>query len=171
MVSRASTELFFCIHRDFDVRNNVCKPHRLVCECCRDISARKSRGMKPTVLWDPGGMKATEYRDEANRFSNSAADNSVALTGVLETDYVRNGCAQVFGSARVAALHGCVRSANIDKHHKMIPCAIGHDIDSRPQSDMCSPDSWRIMEYEVTKHKSKACLRYNKIPSGAGMQL
>ena len=39
VVSRASTELNFCMHGDFDVRNNVCKPHRLVCECCRDISA------------------------------------------------------------------------------------------------------------------------------------
>ena len=38
-VSRASTGLIFCIHRDFDVRNNVCKPRRLVCENCRDISA------------------------------------------------------------------------------------------------------------------------------------
>ena len=45
----------------------------------------------------------------------------------------------------------------------MAPCAIGHDIDSRPQSDMCSPDSGRIMEYEVMKHKSKACLRYNNL--------
>ena len=70
VVSRASTELIFCIHRDFDVRNNVCKPHRLVCECCRDISAWKSRMMKPTVLRDPGRMKPTEYRDEANWFSN-----------------------------------------------------------------------------------------------------
>ena len=52
MVSRASTDLIFCIHRDFDVRNNVCKPRRLVCECCRDISAWKSRVMKPTVLGD-----------------------------------------------------------------------------------------------------------------------
>ena len=51
-VSRASTELNFCIHRDFDVRNNVYKPRRLVCECCRDISAWKSRVMKPTVLGD-----------------------------------------------------------------------------------------------------------------------
>ena len=53
----------------------------------------------------------------------------------------------------------------------MVPCAIGHDIDSRPQSDMCSPDSGRIVEYEVTKHKYKACLQYNKIPSVAGMHL
>ena len=36
---------------------------------------------------------------------------------------------------------------------------------------MCSPDSRRIMEYEVRKHKSKACLRYNNIPSGAEMHL
>ena len=55
VVSRASTELIFCIHRDFDVRNNVYKPRRLVYECCRDISAWKSRVMKPTLL-----------RDEAN---------------------------------------------------------------------------------------------------------
>ena len=68
--SRASTELIFCIHRDFDVRNNVYKPRRLVCECCRDISAWKSRVMKPTVLRNPGRMKPTEYRDEANWFSN-----------------------------------------------------------------------------------------------------
>ena len=72
MVSRASTDLIFCIHRDFDVRNNVCKPRRLVCECCRDISAWKSRVMKPIVLRDPGRMKPTEYRDEANWFSNWA---------------------------------------------------------------------------------------------------
>ena len=50
VVSRASTELIFCIHRDFDVRNNVYKPHRLVCECCREISVWKSRMMKPSVL-------------------------------------------------------------------------------------------------------------------------
>ena len=53
----------------------------------------------------------------------------------------------------------------------MVPFTIGHDIDSRPQSDMCSPDSGRIVEYEVTKHKYKACLRYNKIPSVAVMHL
>ena len=70
MVSRASTELIFCIHRDFDVRNNVCKPHRLVCEYCQDISAWKLRVMKPTVFRDAGRMKPTEYRDEANWFSN-----------------------------------------------------------------------------------------------------
>ena len=70
VVSRASTELNFCIQRDFDVRNNVYKPRRLVCECCRDISTWKSRVMKPTVLQDPGRMKPTEYRDEANWFSN-----------------------------------------------------------------------------------------------------
>ena len=34
---------------------------------------------------------------------------------------------------------------------------------------MCSPDSGRIMEYEVMNHQSKACLRYNKITSEAGM--
>ena len=39
VVSRASTGLIFCIHRDFDIRNNVCKQRRLVCEWCRDISA------------------------------------------------------------------------------------------------------------------------------------
>ena len=71
-VSRASTELIVCIHRDFDAGNNVCKPRRLVCECCRDISAWKSRVMKPTVLRDPSRMKPTEYRDEANWFSNWA---------------------------------------------------------------------------------------------------
>ena len=70
VVSRASTDLIFCIHRDFDVRNNVYKPRRLVCECCRDIGTWKSRVMKPTELRDPGRMKPTEYRDEANWFSN-----------------------------------------------------------------------------------------------------
>ena len=67
-VSRASTELIFCIHRYFDARNNVCKPRRLVCEYCRDISAWKSRVMKPTVLGDEANcwgalrrMKPTEY--------------------------------------------------------------------------------------------------------------
>ena len=53
----------------------------------------------------------------------------------------------------------------------MVPCVIGHAIESRQQSDMCSPDSGCIMEYEVMKRKSKACLRYNKMPSGAGMHL
>ena len=72
MVSRASTDLIFCIHRDFDVRNNVCKPRRLVCKCCRDISAWKSRVMKPSLLRDPSRMKPIEYRDEANWFSNWA---------------------------------------------------------------------------------------------------
>ena len=70
VVSRASTELIFCTHRIFYVRNNVYKPRRLVCECCRDISTWKSRVMKPTVLRDPGRMKPTEYMDEANWFSN-----------------------------------------------------------------------------------------------------
>ena len=51
VVSRASTELIICIHRDFDVRNKVCKPRRLVCHCCRYISAWKSRVMKPTGAW------------------------------------------------------------------------------------------------------------------------
>ena len=71
-VSRASTELIFCIHRDFDARNNVCKPRRLVCEYCRDISAWKLRVMKPIVFRNAGRMKPTEYRDEANWFSNWA---------------------------------------------------------------------------------------------------
>ena len=70
-VNKASTELIFCIHRDFDVRN-VCKPRRLVWEYCRDISAWKLRVMKPTVFRDAGRMKPTEYRDEANWFSNWA---------------------------------------------------------------------------------------------------
>ena len=52
VVSGASTELIFCIHRDFDLKDNVCKPRRLVSECCRDISAWKSRVMMPTVLGD-----------------------------------------------------------------------------------------------------------------------
>ena len=61
VVSRASSELMFCIHRDFDVRNNVCKPRRIVCEYCRDISAWKSQVMKPTVGVDLRRMKPTEY--------------------------------------------------------------------------------------------------------------
>ena len=65
-VSRASTELIFCIHRDFDVRNKACKPRRLVCEYCRDISVWKLGVMKPTLFRDAGRMKPTEYRDEAN---------------------------------------------------------------------------------------------------------
>ena len=76
VVSRASTELIFCIHRVFYVRNNVHKPRRLVWECYRDISAWKSRVMKPTVLRDPGRMKPTEYRDEANWFSNWADETN-----------------------------------------------------------------------------------------------
>ena len=73
-VSRASTELIFCIHRDFGVRNNVCKPRRLVCENCRDISAWKLWVMKPTVFRDAGRMKPTEDRDEANWLSNWTDD-------------------------------------------------------------------------------------------------
>ena len=69
VVSRTSTELIFCIHGVFHVRN-VYKQHRLGFECCRDISAWKTRMMKPNVLRDPGRMKPTEYRDEANWFSN-----------------------------------------------------------------------------------------------------
>ena len=68
VVSRASTALTFCIHRYYDVRNNVYKPRRLVCQCLRDISAWKSRVMKPTVLGDEANfegafawMKPTEY--------------------------------------------------------------------------------------------------------------
>ena len=100
------------------------------------------------------------------------ADNSVALTGALETDYVRNGWISSIGT--------CTHkfSDQLGLHHwvcevgeNSVPCAIEHDIESRPQSDMCSPDSGRIMEYDVTKHKSKACLRHNKIPSGAGMHI
>ena len=56
-------------------------------------------------------------------------------------------------------ISGCVRLANIDEYHKMVPCAIGHDTESRPQLDMCSSDSWRIMAYDVMKHKSKAWVR------------
>ena len=52
VVSIASTEIIFCLHRDFDARNNVYKPRRLVCQCCGDISAWKSRVMKPTGLGD-----------------------------------------------------------------------------------------------------------------------
>ena len=66
VVSRASTELIFCIHRDFDVRNKVCKPRRLVCQCCRDISAWKSRVMKPTVLGDEANFWGAFAWDEAN---------------------------------------------------------------------------------------------------------
>ena len=49
-----------------------------------------------------------------------------------------------------------VGEKNVDEYHKMVPCAIGHDTESRTQLDMCSSDSWRIMVYEVMKHKSKA---------------
>ena len=66
VVNRTSTELIFCIHRDFDVRNKVCKPRRLVCQCCRDISAWKSRVMKPTVLGDEANFWGAFAWDEAN---------------------------------------------------------------------------------------------------------
>ena len=66
VVSRASTDLIFCIHRDFDVRNNVYKSRRLVCECCRDISAWKSRVMKPTVFGDEANFWGAFAWDEAN---------------------------------------------------------------------------------------------------------
>ena len=66
VVSRASTELIFCIHRDFDVWNNVCKPCRLVCEGCRDISAWKSRVMKPTLLEDEANFWGAFAWDEGN---------------------------------------------------------------------------------------------------------
>ena len=89
---------FFCIHRDFDVRNNVYKPRRLVCECCRDISAWKSRVMKPTVLgirvgWSQlsTGMKPTDSR---------TADNSAALKSALETDYACNGWIWAIGTCK-----------------------------------------------------------------------
>ena len=65
-VSGASTELIFCIHRDFDVRNNMYKPRRSVCECCRDISAWKSQVMKPTVLGDEANFWGAIAWDEAN---------------------------------------------------------------------------------------------------------
>ena len=98
----AFTELNFCIHQDFEVMNNVCKPRRLVCECWRDMSAWKSRVMKPTVLRDPGRMKATEYRDEANwsrtGLMKPTADNSVALTSALETHYACNGWIWAIGT-------------------------------------------------------------------------
>ena len=66
VVSRASTERIFCIHWDFDVRNNVHKPRRLVCEYCPDISAWKSRVMKPTVLGDEANFWGAFAWDEAN---------------------------------------------------------------------------------------------------------
>ena len=44
--------------------------------------------------------------------------------------------------------------ANIDEYHEMVPCAIGHDTEIRPQSDICASYSWRIMVYEVMRHKS-----------------
>ena len=53
-------------------------------------------------------------------------------------------------------ISGCVRLANIDEYNKMVTCAIGHDAEIRPQLNMWSSDSWRIMVYEVMKHKSKA---------------
>ena len=65
-VSRASTDLNFCIYRDFDVRNNVYKPRRSVYECCRDISAWKSRVMKPTVLGNEANFWGAIAWDEAN---------------------------------------------------------------------------------------------------------
>ena len=45
------------------------------------------------------------------------------------------------------------------------------DSETRPQSDMCSSDSGRIMVYEVMKHKSKAYFDYDKITSGVRMHL
>ena len=65
-VSRASTELIFCIHRDCDVRNNMYKPCRSVCECYGDISAWKSWVMKPTVLGDEANFWGAIAWDEAN---------------------------------------------------------------------------------------------------------
>ena len=56
----------------------------------------------------------------------------------------------------------------------MVPCAIwweSQDTGSKPQSDMCTPDTGHIMEYEFMKHKAKAYLQYNEIIPGAGMHL
>ena len=45
----------------------------------------------------------------------------------------------------------------------MLPCVIGHEIDSKLQPGMYSPDTERIMEYEFMKHISKACIQYDEI--------
>ena len=42
------------------------KPRHSVCECCRDISAGKSRVMKPTVLGDEVNFWGAIATDEAN---------------------------------------------------------------------------------------------------------
>ena len=51
----------------------------------------------------------------------------------------------------------------------MVPCTIGQAIDSKPQSDMCSPETGGIVEYELMNHKAKACLLYGKVTQGAGI--
>ena len=63
VVSRISTELIFAYANFF--RNNVYKTHRLVCECCRDISAWNSRVMKPTLGCSCVGWSQLSM-DEAN---------------------------------------------------------------------------------------------------------
>ena len=184
VVSRAFTELIFCIHRDFDVRNNVYKPRRLVRQCCRDISAWKSRVMKPTVLRDPGRMKPTEYRDEANWFSNWTDEaNCWWFRGCNRCSRYRLCSQWVHISYRYLYTHVLWSQPGlnlwvfkvgeyIDEYHKWVPCAIiGHDMETRPQSDMCSSDFARIMVCEVMKHISKTCLDYDKITSEVRMHL
>ena len=72
VISKAHTKPVRCIHRVYDVRNKVYKLHRLVWECCRDISEWKSRVTKSTVLQDLGRMMPIECRDEADCVSNWA---------------------------------------------------------------------------------------------------
>ena len=66
VVSRTSTKPILCIHRVFDVRNNVFKTQRIVRESCRDIDGWKLRAMKPTVLGDEANYRAAFAEDEAN---------------------------------------------------------------------------------------------------------
>ena len=72
VISKAHTKPVRCMHRVYDVRDKVYKPHRLVWEYCRDISEWKSRVTKSTVLQDLGRMMPTECRDEADCVSNWA---------------------------------------------------------------------------------------------------
>ena len=61
VVSRASTELIFCIHRDFDVMNNVYKPRRVVACEYHGWWSQLYLVMKPTVGAHLRRMKPTEY--------------------------------------------------------------------------------------------------------------
>ena len=66
VISTTSTKLILYIHRVVDIRNNVCKPHRIVWEHYRDISGWKSRMIKPTLLGDVANCRVTFTYDEAN---------------------------------------------------------------------------------------------------------